>query len=64
MTALWARMEDGERAYKNIRWMMGAVTFSNLVGKNGPHIYQIDGSLGAIAAVAEMLLQRQHRGSS
>lgn len=59
---LYARLKDGEKAYLNIIELLKNYTLPNLfdghpISSDDSSIFQIDGNLGAIAGIAEMLLQ-------
>lgn len=54
---LCARFADGEKLYENISEMIKEFATSSLLDLHPPGIFQIDGNLGAVAAVTEAVAQ-------
>lgn len=54
---LWARTLEGDKALELFRYQLAKKTYSNLFDTHAP--FQIDGHLGSVAGVMELLMQSQ-----
>ena len=54
---LFARLGEGEEAYKHVEHLITDFATDSLLDLHPPRIFQIEGNLGGAAAVIEMLLQ-------
>jgi alpha-L-fucosidase 2 len=55
--SLWARFLEGDQANEMVTKLLSISSADNLMDLHPPQIFQIDGNLGAVAGIAEMLLQ-------
>jgi alpha-L-fucosidase 2 len=57
VASLWARLRDGHAALQHLRRLLDCSVADNLFCSPEPGLFQVDGNLGAAAAIVEMLVQ-------
>ncbi len=56
---LWARLQDGDHAYKMLSSLISTGTYPNMFDAHPP--FQIDGNFGGVSGICEMLVQSYSR---
>jgi alpha-L-fucosidase 2 len=57
VSALWARLGEGDLAHRQLRTLLADYTAPNMFDLHPPGVFQIDGNLGAARAIVELLVQ-------
>lgn len=61
--ALWARFKEGDLAFEAVETLLKDLTEDSLLDIHPPGIFQIDGNLGAVAGMLELLAQQSDNES-
>ena len=63
-SALWARLGDGTQAHQTLSFLLQRAAFPNLFDGHPPGVFQIDGNLGIVGGMGEVLLQSRETESA